>query len=117
MRSKVKNPTAFLSEDWQTIRVNNISRSQFVELYLDIEIHVHGTLRRFSTIDQERNYFFINKLYISIHRKITGVRAYYNLVMPTAGARCFITNFSKTTVGYSTLEFIGLLNQKLPILC
>ena len=117
MRNKVRNPVAILSADRQTIRVKNISRSQFVELYLDIETHVNGTLRRFSTIDQERNYYFINKLYLSIHRKITGVRAYYNLLLPTAGARCFVANFSKITVGYSTLEIIGLLNQKLPILC
>ena len=117
MRSKVKNPIAILSDDWQTIHLKNINRSQFVELYLDIEIKVNGTLRRFSTIDQERNYYFINKLYLSIHRKITGVRAYYNLLLPTAGARCFVSNFSNITVGQSTLEIIGLLNQKLPILC
>ena len=117
MRNKVKNPVALLSEDWQTIHVKNINRSQFVELYLDIESHVNGTLRRFSTIDQERNYYFINKLYLSINRKITGVRAYYNFLIPTAGARCFVTNFSKASVGYGTLEIIGLLNQKLPILC
>lgn len=117
MRNKVKNPVVLLSDDWQTIRIKNISRFQFVELYLDIETHVNGTLGRFSTMDQERNYYFINKLYLSIHRKITGVRAYYNLLMPTAGARCFVTNFSKATVAYSALEFIGLLNQKLPILC
>lgn len=117
MRNKIKNPEAVLSDDWQTIHVKNIKRSQLVELYLDIEIHVNGKLIRFSNIDQERNYYFINKLYLSIQLKIIGVRAYYNLQIPTPGARCLVINFSKTNVGYSTLEIIGLLNQKLPILC